>query len=666
MITFSGAKGHHLHVFSQDWLPARTMRRLLEIVRELAGLPEDVEVFPKQDVLEVHPQTGEIGLGNLVKLPLARHPETSKIAEILDPPPGRQVVPVPAALLEQIVAGHSDVGQPPAAEPRSATEGSGGRPGDDFNERADWASDVLEPAGWERTGRDSRGDLWLRNRGGRKGWHSARLYAPDGPLFCWSPNAGLPVRKGLSKFNVYALLQHDGDFSAAAAELKRQGYGAQIPRLSLVTKGAAPSADHDRESKNGAQSDVQIVTITRSAAGVPEPLGEDAFYGLPSLVCDLVRPFAESDKVAILSQFLAAYGVAVGIRPHFFVGATRHTPALFLTIIGRTSRARKGTSWDPLEALLTRADPSFKDRIFDGVGSGEALTHLVRDPRIDKNGEVVDEGARDKRLLLQAGELAQILVTVNREGSTMSSTLRNAFDGRPLRNLVKTNPAESTVYHLGLIGQSTVTELRNKLTEEQVRNGLGNRILYVFSHRDQRIARPPAFEGAYVDEMVEILRQRLREASAIRTMRWSAEAASLWDGWYLKLPDDTPGTIGALTDRAEAHVLRIAMVYALTDASATIGVEHLKAALALWDYCRRSAGHIFGGATGDAIADRILTELSFGPVTRREIWEDVFQRNVTAAQLEKAARILESDGRIIRECVKTPGRGRDPERWRLL
>jgi hypothetical protein len=38
-------------------------------------------------------------------------------------------------------------------------------------------------------------------------------------------------------------------------------------------------------------------------------------------------------------------------------------------------------------------------------------------------------------------------------------------------------------------------------------------------------------------------------------------------------------------ERAEAHVLRVAILYALLDRSNVIEAAHVKASLALWRYC---------------------------------------------------------------------------------
>ena len=62
---------------------------------------------------------------------------------------------------------------------------------------------------------------------------------------------------------------------------------------------------------------------------------------------------------------------------------------------------------------------------------------------------------------------------------------------------------------------------------------------------------------------------------------------------------------GGLLARAEAHVLRLSLIYALVDGSASIGAEHLRAALALWGYCADAVEFFFSDATGDPLVEAI-------------------------------------------------------------
>jgi len=94
------------------------------------------------------------------------------------------------------------------------------RPGDEFNRRGDIAG-LLETHDWTLV-RPGPNQYW-RRPGKENGW-SATF---NGSVFyCFSSNAPpFEMNRGYSPFAVYALLKHDGDYSAAATTLTRQGYG---------------------------------------------------------------------------------------------------------------------------------------------------------------------------------------------------------------------------------------------------------------------------------------------------------------------------------------------------------------------------------------------------------------------------------------------------------
>jgi putative DNA primase/helicase len=109
-------------------------------------------------------------------------------------------------------------------------------PGDDFNAHGpDWP-DLLEPHGWRVAHR--RGDVRYWRRPGKEGpgWSATTGYCASekgGDLFCvFSSNAHpFPGPSGdrrcsaHSRFSAFALLEHRGDFGAAARALYGQGYG---------------------------------------------------------------------------------------------------------------------------------------------------------------------------------------------------------------------------------------------------------------------------------------------------------------------------------------------------------------------------------------------------------------------------------------------------------
>src|SRR3954468_14806773 len=132
----------------------------------------------------------------------------------------------------------------------------------------------------------------------------------------------------------------------------------------------------------------------------------------------------------------------------------------------------------------------------------------------------------------------------------------------------------------------------------------------------------------------------------------------MWEAVYPALTAERPGMFGAITARAEAHVLRLSLLYALLDGGEAIRAPHLEAALAVWKYAEDSARFIFGDATGDPIADRVLSALrTNGPMAQNEV-VDLFGRNVSAARLTAALETLVQVCRIRSVRAETGGRPR--------
>lgn len=95
------------------------------------------------------------------------------------------------------------------------------RPGDDFNQRGD-PRPILIKHGWTLIV-PGENEHWCRP--GKDRGTSATL--KNGVLYVFSTNAApFDAEKGYSPFAVYTLLEHNGDFTAAASALRAEGYGA--------------------------------------------------------------------------------------------------------------------------------------------------------------------------------------------------------------------------------------------------------------------------------------------------------------------------------------------------------------------------------------------------------------------------------------------------------
>lgn len=408
----------------------------------------------------------------------------------------------------------------------------------------------------------------------------------------------------------------------------------------------------------------------------PPPLADAAYYGLAGRIVRTIEPHSEGDPAGILLQLLVAYGSAVGRNPYYSVGAVAHHAVEFVGLVGESGAARKGTSFSEVRRLLGMTGDSWeKGRIASGLSSGEGLLWEVRDPiekvvtSKEKKGKAsdapvtVDPGVSDKRLLCLEPELGRVLKVMQRDGSTLSGTVRELWDCPPvLRPMVRNNPYKATRPHVSIVGHVTKPELLRLFDEVDVVNGLGNRFLWAFVRRSKLLPDGGSLSDAERLPLANELREALERARRIERMTRDAEAARVWAHVYPALTADRMGIFGAVTRRAEAHVLRLSMIFALLDGAAVISRDHLRAGLAVWDYCEASARCIFGSSLGDAEADEILRALRASPagLSRSEL-RDLFNRNVSAARITRALHALDRAG--LAHGGTKPTNGRPEERW---
>jgi hypothetical protein len=387
--------------------------------------------------------------------------------------------------------------------------------------------------------------------------------------------------------------------------------------------------------------------------GWPAPPGPAAYHGLLGEIVRRLEPETEADPVAILAQLLVGFGAAVGRGAYFQVEATRHHPQEFVLLVGETATARKGTSWDHARRLIDTADHTLVSRILTGLASGEGLVWAVRDP----NGS--DPGVSDRRLLAFESEFASALKAASRDNSTLSATLRSAWDGRPLQLLTRTAPARASDAAIAVVGHITAVELRHHLTGLELANGLANRFLLISCRRTRLLPEGGASDPLAGTGLERLLAAAIERARTADRVTLEEHARELWHHAYTQLAHthDQSGIAGALCARAEAHVIRLALIYALADGARHINTEHLKAALALWDYAARSASWALQGATGDPLAEQIHAALINHPggLTRSQI-SDHLQHNQPAAAIQRALDALALAGRATRTQIPTAGR----------
>ena len=457
--------------------------------------------------------------------------------------------------------------------------------------------------------------------------------------------------------------QRNTVLTSMAGKLRRAGFTPEAIKAALLVENAT------RCDPPLAEAEVQKIaaSIGKYPPGVIAlwpVLPPEALRGLAGEVVRTIAPHTEADQVALLLQFLLAFGNAVGRGPYFQVESTQHHLNEFTIIVGNTSRARKGTSWDHVKRLFEFAAADWtKYRIQSGLSTGEGLVHAVRDERWER-GKLVDGGVQDKRLLAQESEFSRPLRVMGREGNILSELIRLAWDTGNLQIITKTTPAKATGAHISIVSHITQAELHRRLSDTDTLSGFANRFLFALAQRSKIL--PDG--GSLSPEVLAPLKAHLAEvvafASTVGELKRDAKAHDLWREVYHPLTTDAPGLFGTTISRAEAHVVRLSALYAVLDKSKEIRLSHLLGALAVWQYCEASCAAIFGRALGDKTADRILAALQErrdDGMTRTEI-RDMFGRNKSEEEIARALNLLEENG--LAEAQQEQTERRPAERWK--
>jgi hypothetical protein len=440
-----------------------------------------------------------------------------------------------------------------------------------------------------------------------------------------------------------------------------------------------------RPNETGGSSSLNSLNSLNSLRGenesgvdaFPGPLADEAFHGMAGEIVRALEPETEADPAALLMNFLVLFGNAVGRSPHARGGATKHCANLFGVLAGRTGDARKGTSYDPIQDLFYRAMPTYvSERIAGSQASGEGLISLVSDRRekkvqvkdkrtgrmtMDFDTVIEDEGVEDKRLMIVETEMSSLLKVSNRSGNILSEQLRKAWETGDLRNSSKAAPQKATDAHISIIGHITPDDLRKYLTETDAANGFGNRFMWLACKKSKSL--PEGGSLPPLSSHVILIRELVEIGSKRSLIRRDEGARAVWAGIYDDLVSPGVGMFGEMTARRAPIVLRLSLIYALLDGFGVILVEHLLAALAIWERCEQSVQFLFGDATGDSVADALHEAMRNRPegATRTDL-HAALGRNRTAAEIDRGLAALERGRRAEIRRIKGDG-GREVECW---
>lgn len=414
----------------------------------------------------------------------------------------------------------------------------------------------------------------------------------------------------------------------------------------------------------------------------PEPT-DTMFYGIVGKLAAIAADNTEVNPVAAATAFLSFLGANVGRDTCLYIANTCHHPRLFTMHIGRSGRGRKGDSQQitlRIRQHIQNLDKKLLGQLHTGgLSSREGLAALIQDAQGDKTG------SEDKRLWVIESEFSNVLHQAKRDGNTLSSSLRDAWDGSDIKPAIKNGRTWVSAPHIGIHANITPGELKALLTSREMNNGFANRFLFIWAESTAEVAFPQATPEHIIDalarETMAVLyfaKGKYPDTQNSHEMSLSVAAKDYYTAIYPSVNRPLASEfITQLLERRAAYTLRLAMLFALTDKTRVIESHHIKAARAWVNYAVHSVRFIFqdqAKSSGDQDIKRnavkIVSFLGNHPdgCTSTAIANDCFKKHLTTDKIQKALSYLLTDipKRIERMEIKNQNPGKNPIIYRKL
>ncbi|MAQ14795.1 MAG: hypothetical protein CMN30_08355 [Sandaracinus sp.] len=544
-------------------------------------------------------------------------------------------------------------------------EADGDRPGDAFNREASW-SDVLAGAGWTPVFTTAAGVTHWRRPGKSRGTSATTNYAGADLFYPFTTSTGFEAERGYSKFAVYADLNHGGDYSAAARDLRAKGYGsdrtASEPRLRVVAEADLPSPEEEDDE------------------GIPAHLFE-----IPGYVGDLQRYIARTaprfQPELALAAAIVGTGTLVGRKVQTWTGLRTNQYVIGLADTGAGKEHNRQAVRRVFEAAGARA----MTRVDKVTSDAALIAQLEESPSsaafFDEFGLELQQYNRHGSL----GAVEAILALFGVAGGTFAKTY--ASDRKSKRRGTDTFIVEPC---LSIFATSTPQTFYAALESNAMSSGFLNRFLHFEAPRELprrqevhvRDREVPlglveqtkvwlsfgqdSSEGATIADLMdpttgEPLLPGQRKPGRVLTVEPSDEALRLYHevgDWQdarmneLRRSDDPTADLYA---RLQAHAAKLALTRAagraLFPEETVIEAADMKWGVELATYCcdlmrERARAHIADSAYHQVVKKAAEFIRTKGKVTRsayttklthidRRIREDVLQTLIESGQVEE-------------------------------
>lgn len=437
------------------------------------------------------------------------------------------------------------------------------KPGDDWCARGD-IRPVLMAHGWKYLGVKPDGnELWQRP--GKSGDGNSATF--NGQILCvFSTNAVPFEAKGYNKFQVYALLEHGGDFTEAAKALLDKGFGrsedytSDVDLSGVMKQGVKCAPQEDDDEKGQAVADPGVI---------PEEL-----LSVPGFINDLMnytlRTAYYPNKALAFAGALAMLAHLTGRRFKDQRGSRFNIYLLALAKSGVGKEHPRGTNID----LATQM--AFISELGDTFASGEGLEDsMCQSPSMLYQVDEIDYLFNTVKLKdSRAEQINSMLLKLYSESKTTHIMRKKAIQrGAPSVGTAIVQP------HLTMFGTATPKFFYQSLTERTMENGLLARCIVLEAGERGKAGEP--HEEDFPESVINTVRNLIRlghennltgefprplvlqeNPDATNRIR---EILGYADEEYRRASERGDDSANALWARAGEKVLKLAAIYAISE-----------------------------------------------------------------------------------------------------
>lgn len=381
-------------------------------------------------------------------------------------------------------------------------------------------------------------------------------------------------------------------------------FEARQPRI--VTPGRT------RKLVAGGGADAAIDTFP-----APPP---EVFHGWFGGYLELVTDTTEAPDQFHLAAMLTIAGAYAGRKVYTKLASGKIYPNLYTVLVGNSAESKKDTA---VNRAWAAPEPP------DWVRTRATLPYVERN-NVESSQSFIKGLSTNSNVIIRMSEFSEILANARRKGTTTILTmLMKAWDNPPqLSNDSLANPAYVANPSVSILAGTQPDVLAADLVSTDITSGFANRILFVPGTGKGPNPWPDEVDAKALWEHWQRLRHNITaygDGEYIAVNR-TPEVIALWEQFYTT-PRGETATERTMAQRHQNMVLKVALIYAISDCSKTIEHVHLSRAIAFVDWmwgCVRPMLGGWGTNNDNRLLERIMAVLQrTGPIKSRALWPRV-------------------------------------------